>query len=63
MIEYWDLILAVIGAVVGFLLCKYGYSQYNKTVEIIMKSLEDGKITKQEAKEILDELIKAIDNK
>lgn len=54
MIEYWDLILVVIGAVAGWLLSKYGLSKYRVTLDVVMKALEDGKITKDEAIAIID---------
>lgn len=57
MIEYWELILVIIGAVGGYLLTKYGYSKYRVTLELVIKALEDGKITEDEAKAIIQSLL------
>lgn len=57
MIEYWDLFLVVIGAVGGYLLTKYGLSKYKVTLDVVMKALEDGKITKDEAIAIIDSIM------
>lgn len=57
MMELWGLILVIIGAVGGYLLTKYGYSKYRVTLELVIKALEDGKITEDEAKAIIQSLL------
>lgn len=61
MMEYWALILVIAGAVGGYLLTKYGYSKYKVTLEIIIKALEDGKITEDEAKAIISSLLEQME--
>lgn len=61
MMEYWAIILVIVGAVGGYLLTKYGYSKYKVTLEIIIKALEDGKITEDEAKAIISSLLEQME--
>lgn len=61
MIELYGLILAVAGVVIGWLLSRYGYGKYINTVNLVIKALEDKKITKEEAKAILNSLLDSID--
>lgn len=57
MIEYWDLILVIVGAIGGYLLTKYGLSKYKVTLDLTLKALEDGKITEDEAKAIIQSIL------
>lgn len=57
MMELWGLILVIAGAVGGYLLTKYGYSKYKVTLELVIKALEDGKITEDEAKAIIESIL------
>lgn len=49
------LILAIAGVIIGFLLERFGFGNYKTTAEIILKALEDKKITKEEILAILDQ--------
>lgn len=49
------LILTVAGVIIGFILDHYGLSKYKETKDVIIKALEDKKITKDEILAILDQ--------
>ena len=52
------LILAIAGVVIGFVLDRYGFGKYKDTANVILKALQDKKITKDEILAILDQFEK-----
>lgn len=58
----WPIILMVVGVVAGVLLQKYNMGRYQATLDTFLKAIEDGRITKEEAKAIIDELQRALDD-
>lgn len=52
------LILSIISVIVGFLLDKYGFKNYKDTKDLIIRSLEDKRITKEELLEIIEQFEK-----
>ena len=49
------LILSIISVIAGFLLDKYGFKNYKDTKDLLIRSLEDKRITKEEILAILDQ--------
>lgn len=49
------LILTIVGVIMGFVLDHFGLSKYKDTKDLIIKALEDKKITKDEILAILDQ--------
>lgn len=52
------LILSIISVIAGFLLDKYGFKNYKDTKDLIIRSLEDKRITKEELLEIIEQFEK-----
>ena len=52
------LILSIISVIAGFLLDKYGFRNYKDTKDLIIRSLEDKRITKEELLEIIEQFEK-----
>ena len=49
------LILTIVGVIMGFVLDHFGLSKYKDTKDLIIKALEDKKITKDEILAILNQ--------
>lgn len=58
----WPIILMVVGVVAGVFLQKYNMGRYQATLDTFLKAIEDGRITKEEAKAIIEELQRALDD-
>lgn len=52
------LILTIAGVIIGFVLDRFGFGKYKDTTNMIIKALEDKKITKDEILAILDQFEK-----
>lgn len=52
------LILSIISVIAGFLLDKYGFKNYKDTKDLVIRSLEDKRITKEELLEIIEQFEK-----
>lgn len=58
----WPIVVAVVGVVAGMLLQKYNLGRYQGVLDTFLQAIDDGRITKEEAKAIIEAIERALDD-
>ena len=58
----WPIVVAVVGVVAGWYLNKYHLERYQGVLDTFLQAINDGRITKEEAKAIIEAIERALDD-
>ena len=58
----WPIVVAVVGVVAGWYLKKYRLERYQGVLDTFLQAINDGRITKEEAKAIIEAIERALDD-